>query len=282
MSHRVAAAAACLAGLFVAAPALAQELELPSASPRARVDQRVGLTDFQLEYSSPGVKKRAIWGALVPYGKLWRAGANRATKLTASRDFEFGGKKVKAGSYALYAIPGAASWTVLLNTNWDTGGTGGYQEKNDVARITVKPARLGERRERLTYLFSSTTDYGTSLDLEWERLRVRIPIKVDTRTQVMANIERATGQVWATHSDAAEWLLESGGDLDRALSLVDRSITIQRTWSNHWVRAQVLGKKGKKAEAVAAAQQAHTLGKGDEFYENVVKAQVDKAIKGWK
>ncbi len=277
-----AAAAACAAVVFIALPASAQELELPPPSPGARVDQRVGLTDFQLEYSSPGVKKRAIWGALVPYDKLWRTGANRATKLTASRDFEFGDKKVKAGSYALFTIPGKSSWTVLLNTNWNTGGTGGYEEKNDVARITVKPTRLAERRERLTFLFSGTANDGTSLDLEWERLRVRIPIKVDTRAQVLASIERATGDAWVPHADAAEWLLENGGDLDRALALVEKSISIQRTWGNQWVKAQVLGKKGKKAEAIAAAQQAHQLGKGNQVYENNLKAQVDKAIQGWR
>jgi Protein of unknown function (DUF2911) len=284
MSHRVAAAVAACAAVLVlalASPAGAQQLELPAPSPKARVDQRVGLTDFQLEYSSPGVKKRSIWGTLVPYGKLWRTGANRATKLTVSRDFMFGNKKVKAGSYALFTIPNKTSWTVILNKNWDTGGTQGYSQKNDVARITVKPTTSAEPRERMLFVFSNTTDDATSLDLEWERMRVRIPIRVDTKTQVASNIEKATGAVWEPHADAADWYL-SKGDLDRALSMIDRSIAIQRHWANQWIKAQILDKKGKKAEALAAAQQAQTLGKGNEIYENFFKEDVAKAIQSWR
>lgn len=282
MSHRVAAAlAACAAVVLVAGPASAQELETPRPSPAARVDQRVGLTDFQLEYSSPGVKNRPIWGTLVPYGKLWRTGANASTKLTASRDFQLGTKKVKAGTYSLFTIPGKTSWTVVLNS--DKAATAAeYKQAKDVARITVKPAALAEPRERLTFLFSGTTDDDTSLDLEWERLRVRIPLKVDTRTQVMASIDRAVDNAWATHADAAEYIFETNGNLDRALTLVDQSIAIERTWFNHWLKAQILGKKGKKAEAIAAAQQAHTLGKSDKFYQDTYKTRVDQAIASWR
>ena len=282
MPHRLAATTLACCLVAFAGSAQAQELELPDASPKARVDQRVGLTDFQLDYSSPGVKKRVIWGGLVPYGQLWRTGANAATKLTASRDFQFGGTKVKAGSYAIYTIPGKTSWTILLNTKWDTGGTGDYDKKNDVARITVKPVRLASPRERLTFLFTDTVEGSVSLDLEWERLRVRIPIKVDTKTQVLASIEQATDDAWVPHFASARYLLDSGGNLDRALGLVEKSIAIKRTWWNHWVKAQILGKKGRKAEAVAAAQQAQALGKGNQTYEQNFKGQVDKAIQGWR
>lgn len=282
MSHRVAAAvAACAAVVLFAAPARAQDLELPRPSPGARVDQRVGLTDFQIEYSSPGVKNRPIWGELVPYGKLWRTGANAATRLTASRDFQIGNKKVKAGTYSVFTIPGKTSWTVVLNS--DKGAnTDQYKQAKDVARIVVNPATMAEPRERMTFLFSSTTDDATSLDLEWERMRVRIPLKVDTKTQVMAGIDRAVDNAWGTHADAAEYIFETNGNLDRALSLVDQSIAIERTWGNHWLKAQILGKKGKKAEAIAAAQQAQTLGKSDKFYQTTYKTRVDQAIASWR
>jgi len=282
MSHRVAAVTAAYISLVLsAAPARAQQaLELPLPSPHARVDQTVGLTHFQLEYSSPGVKKRPIWGALVPYGTVWRTGANEATKLTVSRDFQFGGKAVKAGIYAIYSIPGKASWTVILNGDGETWGTE-YQEKNDIARVSVKPTRLPAMRERLAFIFSDTTDEATSLDLEWERLRVRVPIKVDTKTQALANIERASGQVWVSPYMSARWLMDNGQDLNRALALVDRSIAIERTWSNHWIKAQILGKQGKKAEAIAAARTAQELGKGKQGYENN-KALVAKAIQDWR
>jgi hypothetical protein len=281
MSHRVAAAAAACAAALFAQPARAQQLETPRPSPAARVDQRVGLTDFQLEYSSPAVKNRPIWGALVPYGKLWRTGANAATRLTVSRDFQLGNKKVKAGTYSLFTIPGKTSWTVVLNSDKDAS-TDQYKQARDVARITVKPAALSEPRERLTFLFSGTTDDATSLDMEWERMRVRIPIKVDTRTQVMASIDRAIDNAWGTHADAAEYIFETNGNLDRALTLVDQSIAIERTWFNHWLKAQILAKKGKKPEAIAAAQQAHTLGKSDKFYQSQFKSRVDQAIASWR
>lgn len=276
MSKSLAIAFICL---LLPSAALAQDV--PAASPPASVKQRVGLTDFSIEYSSPAVKKRKVWGELVPYDKLWRTGANAATKLTASRDFTFGDKPVKAGSYALYTIPGKAKWTVILNTNWQTGGTQGYDEKNDVARITVTPAKSGHR-ERMTFLFSDATDDTASLDLEWEKLRVRIPLAVDTRTQTQASIDQAVDNAWRPHFVAARWLLDSGGDLAKALGYIDQSIAIKATWWNHWIKAQILGKQGKNADALAAAEKAQELGKGDQVFEGFFKADVEKAAAGWK
>lgn len=274
-------AAAAFVALSAAVPAFAQVLELPAPSPKARVEQRVGLTDFKLDYSSPAVKGRKIWGELVPFDKLWRTGANAATRLEVSKDFTFGDKAVKAGAYSLFTIPGKASWTVILNGN-PSAPAQSPDEKLEIARITVKPAALPAPRERLAFIFSDTTDDGANLDLEWEKLRVRIPLKVATRQQVAANIEQATGDAWRPHSSAARYLLDNGGDLDQALGFVDKSIAIRSTWSNQWVKAQIHGKKGQKAEALAAAEQAQALGKGDTTFENNFKADVDKAMAGWK
>lgn len=281
--HRSSNLAACLASLALAANALAQGApELPAPSPKAKAEQRVGVTDFSIEYSSPGVKGRAVWGALVPYGELWRAGANAATKLTASRDFNFGGTDVKAGSYAYYAIPGASSWTVILNTNANASGTTGYDEKNDVARVTVTPETLCSSRERLAFGFNDTVDNGVNLDLEWEKLRVRVPITVDTSAHVAANVDKSLADAWRPHYAAARYLLESGGDLGQALAYVDTSIAVKPTWWNNWIRAQVLGKQGRKADAVAAAKKATELGAGDSVFENFFKENVAKSIAGWQ
>lgn len=265
-----------------ASSAFADGPDVPQPSPHARVEQRVGVTDLSVEYASPGVKGRKIWGALVPQDKVWRTGANAATKFVASRDFVFGDKPVKAGAYALYTIPGKDSWTVILNSNVNVWGTVPPEEKNDVARVTVKAGALPAVRERMTFLFSDTTDETTALDLEWEKVRVRVPIKVDTKAHVAANIDEALGAAWRPHFIAARWLLDNGGDLDRALGFVDKSIAIQATWWNHWVRAQILGKKGNKAEAVAAAKQSMELGQGDAVFEGFFKDSVTKAIAGWK
>jgi hypothetical protein len=270
-----------LAAALSSTLALAQAPEIPAPSPKAKVDQRVGLTDFSIEYSSPGVKGRKFWGGLVPLGELWRTGANASTKLTASRDFTFGDKVVPAGTYALLTIPGASSWTVVLNKNLGLGGTNGYDQKDDVARVDVTSATAGPR-ERLTFLFSDTTDEATRLDLEWESLRVSVPIKVDTKAQVRAGIDKSLGDAWRPHFAAGRYLYDSGGDLDTALQYLDTSIGIKPTWWNNWIRAQVLAKKGRSADAIAAAQKAQELGKGDDTFQNNFKADVEKAVADWK
>lgn len=254
---------------------------VPTPSPKARTDQTVGITDFSIEYSSPGVKGRKIWGALVPFDKPWRAGANAATKLTASRDFSFGDKKVPAGSYSLYTIPGQATWTFYLSTDMGVAQFA-RDEKKDVASVQVKPTTMPALRERLVYIFSDTTDTSTNLDLEWEKLRLRIPIKVDTSTMVNAEITKALDDAWRPHFTAARYLLDANGDLGKALEYVNTSISIKPTWWNYWVKALILGKTGKKADAVAAAEQAKTLGKDDDTFKAVFAPQVEAAIKGWK
>ena len=269
--------------LLVSSAAHAQQApELPQPSPKARVEQRVGLTDMSLDYSSPAVKGRAIWGALVPYDKPWRTGANAATKLTVSRDFTFAGKPVPAGSYALYTIPSKASWTVALSSSIDAWGNDGFDTKKDVVRVAVKPAAAPSSRERLTFSFANTTDSATQLDLEWEKLRVSVPITVDTKATVLANVKKATDDAWRPHFASARYLLESGGDLDQALTYVDQSIAIKPTWWNHWVRAQLLQKKGRAQDAVATAEKTIQLGSGDQVFESFFKPEVNKSLAEWK
>ncbi len=273
-----AAAMLALAGTATAQPGAP---ELPQPSPKARVEQRVGLTDFAVAYFSPGVKGRTIFGELVPYGELWRTGANAATTFTASEDFTFGGTKVPAGSYALYTIPGEASWTVILNRNPGASGTRGYSEANDVARVTVTPAQVPQR-ERMTFLFAGTTDDATRLDLEWDTVRVSVPITVDTAAQARANIDRALADAWRPHFASARYLLDTGGDLTQALGYVDTSIAIKPTWWNNWVKAQILAKQGQRAAAVQSAEEAQRLGAGDEVFEGFFKQPVADAIATWK
>jgi len=273
-----------LAVLFLAAlyalPASAQTV--PQASPRARVDQQIGVTDFSLEYSSPGVKGRKIWGELVPMGKVWRMGANQPTKLTASRAFKLGDKPVPAGSYGLFTIPGEKSWTIIVNADVAAWGSYDPATANDLARIEVTPQTMTEPRERMTFLFVDATDEGAQLVLEWEKLRVRIPISVDTKAQVEESITKALDDAWRPHFVSARYLLDSGGDLNRALDLVGKSIAIKQTWWNHWVKAQILGKQGKKPDALKAAQEAQKLGKGDKVFDTYFATQIDQAMKGWR
>ncbi|HET7506383.1 MAG TPA: DUF2911 domain-containing protein [Kofleriaceae bacterium] len=255
-------------------------LELPAPSPHARVEQRVGITDVSVDYSCPGVKGRKIWGEVVPYDKVWRAGANAPTKLTVSRDFSFGGTQVPAGSYTVFITPGKTTWAVMLNKNL-TASQDQHEAKDDVATIHVKPVALPQLRERLRYTLDDTQDDRTMLDLEWERIRIQVPITIDTRGMVTAAIDKAVGEAWRPHLQGASYLFDAG-QLDRALALVDKSIAIQPTWRGEWLRAQIQWKKGNKAEAKASAGRAQELGKGDTVYEQNVKANLEKTIAGWK
>ncbi len=269
------------AAMLLSRAAVAQTaIETPAPSLKARVEQRVGITDVSIDYSSPGVKGRKIWGELVPYDKVWRAGANAPTKLTVSRDFTFGGTAVKAGSYSVFMTPGKKTWTVALNTDL-TASQESHDDKNDVARATVTPAALPALRERLVYLFSDTQDDRANLDLEWERVRIRVPIAIDTKAAVTAGIEKALAAAWQPHATAASYYFNAG-DLARALTLVDKSIAIESNWRNEWLRAQIQGKKGNKAEAVASANRALAAGKGDANFEQNVQPNIVKALAGWK
>jgi hypothetical protein len=272
----VVASVAMWSGLASAQSAL----ETPAPSPKARVEQRVGVTDVSIDYSSPGVKGRKIWGQLVPYDKVWRAGANQPTRLTVSQDFAFGGTPLKAGSYAVFVTPTKAQWTVALNTDL-TASQEEHDNAKDVARVTVAPVALPAPRERLTYLFSDTQDDRTNLDLEWERVRIRVALTIDTKKIVLAGIDKAVGAAWQPHFAAASYLMENG-DPARALALVDKSIAIEANWRNEWLRAQIQGKRGNKAEATASANRALALGKGNAGFEQNVQPNIVKALAGWK
>jgi len=260
--------------------ALAQQLELPRPSPLAKVSQAVGLTDVSVEYSSPALKGRKVFGTLVPLGQLWRTGANSATKLTFSKDVTIDGKPVPAGSYALFSIPGKDSWTIILNKNPNQGGTGQYKQDLDLLRFTVKPEPSGQR-ERLTFVFSDTTETSTRLDLEWEKLRVSFVIKANTDAQVDANIKGLEEGSWRPYNNAARYLLDSKKDPERAMQLVDRSLSLREEWFNVWTKAQLLAQKGKAQDACPLAQKAKQLGEKnpDGFF---FADEVKKAIVDWK
>ncbi len=262
-----------------ALPARAQ-LKLPAPSPLAKVSQEVGLTEISVEYSSPGAKGRKIWGALVPHDKIWRTGANAATKISFSRDVIFGGKSVPAGTYSIVTVPSASQWTVVLNKELGlfVGGAT-YDSKDDVARVTVTPTAI-PLRERMTFLFSNTTEGETSLDLEWEKLRVSVPIKVDTAAHAQAAIKSALEGSGRAHVNAARYVADTLKDYDTALKYVDASIGIQSTWYNNWIKADILARKGKYAEARKFAQTAWDMGNKDSnfFYRDAVS----KALADWK
>jgi hypothetical protein len=271
--------ALALALALAAGPAAAQSIDLPRPSPLGKVSQMVGLTEISVEYSSPAVKGRTIFGGVVPWDELWRTGANAATKITFGKDVMIGSTRVPAGSYALFTIPGKTTWTVILNKNVNQGGTREYKQDLDLLRLTIAPQAI-PKRERLAFIVADFGDDGASIDLEWDKTRLSIPVKLSTSEQAMASIKGLTDGSWRPYNAAARYLLDKKTDLDQALKLVDTSIGLKEDWFNVWTKAQLLAAKGKKADAAKLAERAQQLGaRADYFF---AADDVKKALADWK
>ncbi len=253
--------------------------DIPKPSPLVILSQTVGLTEIKIEYSSPAVSGRKIWDGLVPYGELWRTGANMATKITFSKDVTISNQRISAGTYSLFTIPGKTEWTVILNKDAELSGTSGYKEANDALRFKVKPQE-GQMRERLLFLIADFTMDEAVIALEWEKIRIPFTVKLDTEKQAMESIQKTLAQEWRPFANSARYILEYGSDLDLALSYINTSISISDEWFNNWIKAQILAKKGDKKEALKLAQRAKELGdKSPGFF---YKSQVEKALEDWK
>jgi hypothetical protein len=266
--------------LALGATAARADLELPRPSPFAKVWQVVGLTEITVDYSSPGVKGRKIWGGLVPYDQMWRAGANQATKVTFSKNVTFAGKPVPAGSYAFFLIPTKDAWTVILNKKTDQSGTArDYKQADDLLRVSIKP-KAAPHRERLAYLVTDFTDDKASLDLEWEKLRLSIPITVDTAAQAVANINATIDSTWRTYANAARYMLENKKDYDAGMKYVDQSLALKQDWYNLWIKAELLAAKGNAKDARATGEKAYELGsKSENFF---LEGEIKKTLGEWK
>ena len=157
-----------------------QKKEEVRISPKAAVEQTVGFTVIRIEYSRPGVKGRTIWGGLVPYNVVWRAGANEATKITFSTDVKINGKKLKAGSYGFFTIPTKNNWAIIFNKVADQWGAFEYNDVEDALRVEVTPEKVNNCwQEWLAYTFTKTSDNTAVVRLEWEKLKVPFTIEVE-------------------------------------------------------------------------------------------------------
>jgi tetratricopeptide (TPR) repeat protein len=230
-----------------AARAQAPPLTLPQASPAASVSQTVGLTEITINYHRPAVNKRKVWGGLVPYNDVWRAGANENTTITFSTPVSVGGKTLPAGTYGLHMLPGDKDWSVMLSSVSTAWGSFSYDAKEDVVRFpaTAQPADF---EERLEYRFENPTETSVTASLQWEKLRVSFPIAVDTNAVVLDSLKhqlrglpRFTWQGW---NQAAQWCVRNGVDLDQGLAWADQSIKMQATFGNLRTKAEILEKKG--------------------------------------
>ena len=264
-----------------------QAQDLPRPSQNASVMQRIGLTDMTVNYYRPLVRERKIWGGLVPYGKIWRTGANAATNVEFANDVIINGQEVPAGKYAFFTIPGENEWTVMLNSNWDQGGTSEYDKAEDVLTMKVKPENLKNHVEAMTFVFSNPQPSSVNLDLMWEKKKVTVPIQVASLEQGIASAEAAIAERerqiknWRVYASSANFLLDAGKNLDKAREWARKSIEVEENWYNTWVMARIEKKAGNDKEALRLAKRAKELGEkdGDAFF---YREEVDQALSTWK
>ena len=239
-----------------------QDLKFPQVSPAATVTQTVGLTEIAISYHRPGVKGRTIWGDLVPYDKVWRAGANEATTIEFSHDVTVEGQALKAGKYGFFAVPGKSEWTVVFSKQADIWGTYGYKEDQDVLRVKVK-AVAAPHCEWLNFKFAKLSEDSAVVVLHWEKLMVPFAVKVDTSGIVSGNIEKTMGRYWVSPYYAADFAFKHDM-LDKAKEYIGVSTSINKMYWNTLLKAKIYKKMAKTKketkQAVNILKEALLLG----------------------
>jgi len=240
----------------------AQSLKTPAPSPTQNVKQDFGVSSIDLSYSRPGVKGRKIFGDLVPFGKVWRTGANGATTITFGDDVTFGETKVPAGKYGLLTIPGGNEWTIILTKQLDVTSPAAYKQDQDVVRVSAKPYQLPFSIETFTIQFGNITGNSCRLEIMWDSTYVNLPITTDVESKVMAQIKDVMSKDNRPYFNAAMYYMENGKDLNQALSWFDKAIEQQpNAFYIHYDRASCLAKLGRKEEAITAAKKSLELSK---------------------
>ncbi len=256
--------------LSPALSAAEKEIQFPDASQHATVTQRIGLMDVSVEYSRPNMRGREIFGGLVPFDKVWRTGANAATKIKFSDAVKIGGKDVAAGEYAFFTIPGKSEWTVILSKNVKSWGAYDYKKDSDALRVTVKPETLAAPVESFTIAFDDLKDNGATIVLKWDKTRVPVELTTNTIEKVNQEIETALKNPSALeptfYYQAASFYYDHDKDLAQAAKWIDTAIEKQQPtrYFLYYKKAQIEAKLGHKAEAKAAAEKSIELLKAGE------------------
>jgi|AntRauMFilla1563_2_1112583.scaffolds.fasta_scaffold00138_1 hypothetical protein len=259
--------------LFLAALVLVASLEVraqiqtPAPSPASKIEQAIGLSMVTVDYARPSARGRAIFGDLVPYGQVWRTGANASTDITFSDDVTLNGTKVPAGKYALYSIPGDNEWTIIIYKNTELWGSGGYDQADDVARFTAKAMKVSNNYETFTLAFSDLADNKSAmLNIMWENTMVAFKVETNPEPKVMAQIkEQVMDNPDASQNllfAAAGYYFDNGKDLAQAHKWVAKANGDEQPkfWMVH-LQAKIEAKMGNKAEAMATAKKSMELAK---------------------
>lgn len=251
-----------VAGLLSGVPycqAQSAVLDLPRDSQRSVIVQRIGITDITINYHRPLVKGRQIWGKVVPYGQVWRAGANENTTISFADPVTIEGLSVAKGTYGLHMIPGENEWTVILSKDHTSWGSFTYNQADDALRVTVKP-QASDPHEALTYDFDDVKSDSAVATLRWEKVAVPIKIGVNVHDIVQASLHNQlqglAQYTWEGWDDAATYLVTQEYDLDEALKYEETSIRTEPRFDNYLTKSQILEAMGRKDDASAAKQEA--------------------------
>ena len=257
---------ALVGGLVLTSSAQPSPVNFPAASPACTLKQRVGLTDIEVVYSRPGAKGRTVFGGIVPYGTVWRTGANFATTITFSTPVKLEGHDVPAGTYSLFTIPGTNEWTIIINQNAKQWGSFQYDQKQDLVRFNVTPATVTDNPlETFTIDFNQIRDDSAVLTLVWDKTAVPVRLQVDVVSSLVPQIEAAMAAPGKKsdgfYFQAASFYYDHNLDLDQALKWINAGLADhpQIAFEMLHVKAEILAKQGDKAGAIAAAKESTDL-----------------------
>ena len=255
------------------------QLTVPRTSQRSMISQTVGDTNVEIVYHRPNAKGRTIFGtekALVPYGEVWRTGANNATTFEITNDATINGKPLSAGKYSLYTIPNQNEWTIIFNKTWDQWGTI-YEQDKDALRVTAKPA-AGNFEETMSFEFDNVTDKTTQMVIAWDKTRV--PVTIDIGNVSERLLKNARSNISNTGYSAARYIVDSKlkDNYSEALSWLNDLAATGENYGVHYYKAMLLSEMGKKKEAIAAGEKALEIGKKT----NANTDSLEKMLNEWK
>ena len=254
---------------LISVSAFSQGIKTPAPSPTQTMKQDFALSSIEITYSRPMVKGRTIFGDVVPFGKIWRTGANGATKVTFGEDVKIGGMAVKAGSYALYSVPDKSEWEIIINKGANNGGLNGYKAEDDVARFKVKSMNLPMSIESFTVIIGDVSASTANIQIMWANTAVTIPVEADIDSKIMKQIDGAMNVDNRPYFAAASYYFDAGKDMSKALDWANKAIEEQPKayWIVH-LKAKIQAKMGDKVNAKATALKGIELakeGKNDDY-----------------
>lgn len=256
----------CLAGglcCLSLAQLQAQQLRLPAMSPTVRLREDFSTSYVELTYARPSKRGREVFGKLVPYGEVWRTGANSSTRIRFGEDVKFGGQNVPAGTYALFTIPNAKEWTFILNKDTSQWGAYDYRPELDLLRVTAQPRTSNTALESFSLQLENLQPEAAELTLRWDKVRVSVPIVADPDARIMAQIQEAMKTDKKPYFAAAQYYYSTGKDLNQAISWLDEAIKQQPSYYAYYWKGKMLQKADRKAEAAEAARQSLALVKNE-------------------